>query len=378
MKRTTQLFAALLFVLGLSTRLQAQDKILIVVTNNKEVKATIAGKDTVVAGGYELSEVAEAFKVFDESGFKVDFMSPLGGPTYAEPEKKLKPVNKAFLDRAENVTKLKNTLAPGDVKPEEYRAIYFAGGKTMWDFPNSKALAHLTAAIYEQNGTVGAVCHGPAALVNVKLSDGSSLIAGKKISSFTNTEEQLFGKTAKTLPFMLQDKLSSVGAVFQEMPAMLEQAVVDERLVTGQNPISTYSVAEEMVRLLGKNPPQRTWDDLSYTLAVVKTIILEDRQAAHAFMQNHQQQNELDERLLLEYSIYGSKGYFGPQVQNKGIALLEFVTEKYPENAKAHETLAEAYHKAGKTAQAKAAIDKSLALAPDSESAQKLKKEIEE
>lgn len=378
MKRTSYLSLIMLLFFGVALRLSAQDKILIVVTNNKEVKATIAGKDTVVAGGYELSEVAEAYKVFSESGFIVDFMSPQGGMTYAEPEEKMKEVNKEFLSNPENVRKLKNTLAPTQAKAADYRAIYFAGGKTMWDFPDSKGLAKLTAEIYESNGTVGAVCHGPAALVNVKLSDGSSLIQGKKISSFTDMEEKLFSKTAKYLPFMLQERLTSLGADFREAPAMLDQAVVDGRLVTGQNPNSTYSVAEEMVKVLGKTPPQRDWTDMSYTLAVVKAIILEDIKAAKAFYRAHKSTNQLDEELYLSYSIYSSKGYLGEVAQNKGIALLEFGTEVFPENAKGHEALAEAYHKAGQEKLAMVAIDKSLSLEPGSESAQKLKREIKE
>jgi len=377
MKKTTHLFALMLLFLGLSIQLKAQDRILIVVTNNKEVKATIAGKDTTVAGGYELSEVSEAFKVFNESGFEVDFMSPLGGITYAEPEENLKPINKEFLSRTAVVEKLKNTLAPADVKATNYSAIYFAGGKTMWDFPNSQELAKLTAAIYERNGTVGAVCHGPAALVNVKLSDGTSLIEGKKISSFTDMEERLFSKTAD-LPFMLQEKLTSLGADFQEAPAMLDQAVVDGRLVTGQNPNSTYSVAEEMVKVLGKTPPKREWTNMSYTLAVAKALIVEDTKAAKRFYKAHASTNELEEELFVNYSTYASKGYLGEEAQSGGVALLEFATTKFPENAKAHEALAEAYHKQGKAKKAIASINKSLALAPDSESAQKLKKAIEE
>lgn len=378
MKRTKYLSLIILLFLGITTRLSAQDKILIVVTNNKEVKATIAGKDTVVAGGYELSEVAEAYKVFSESGFAVDFMSPMGGMTYAEPEEKMKEVNKEFLSNPENVSKLKNTLAPSQAKAADYRAIYFAGGKTMWDFPDSKELAKLTAEIYESNGTVGAVCHGPAALVNVKLSDGSSLIKGKKISSFTDMEEKLFSKTAKYLPFMLQERLTSLGADFREAPAMLDQAVVDGRLVTGQNPNSTYSVAEEMVRVLGKTPPSRKWTDMSYTLAVAKAIILEGTVEAKAFYKAHAATNQLDEELFLSYSMYSAKGYLGEVAQNKGIALLEFGTEVFPQNAKGHEALAEAYHKQGEAKKALASIDKSLSLEPDSESAQKLKKEIQE
>lgn len=378
MKKTTYLSLLILLFLGVSARLSAQDKILIVVTNNKEVKATVAGRDTVVAGGYELSEVAEAYKVFTESGFKVDFMSPLGGETYAEPEAKLKPVNKEFLANPENVRKLKNSLAPADVKAADYQAIYFAGGKTMWDFPDNKALAKLTAEIYENNGTVGAVCHGPAALVNVKLSDGSSLIEGKQISSFTDMEEKLFSKTAKFLPFMLQEKLTSLGADFKEAPAMLDQAVVDERLVTGQNPNSTYSVAEEMVKLLGKTPPKRNWDNMSYTLAVAKAIILESTTKARRFHKAHSDTNQLEEELFLSYSTYAAKGYLGEVAQHKGLALLEFATETFPNSAKSHEALAEAYHKQGKEKLALASIDKSLSIEPKSESAQKLKKEIKE
>lgn len=378
MKITTQFLALMLLFLGLSIQLKAQDRILIVVTNNKEVKATIAGKDTTVAGGYELSEVSEAFKVFKESGFEVDFMSPLGGMTYAEPEENLKPINKEFLSKTAAVEKLKNTLAPADVKATDYSAIYFAGGKTMWDFPNSHELAKLTANIYERNGTVGAVCHGPAALVNVKLSDGSSLIEGKKISSFTDMEERLFSKSAKHLPFMLQEKLTSLGADFQEAPAMLDQAVVDGRLVTGQNPNSTYSVAEEMVKVLGKTPPKRKWTNMSYTLAVAKALIVEDTKAAKRFYKAHASTSELEEELFVNYSTYASKGYLGEKAQNGGVALLEFATTKFPKNAKAHEALAEAYHKQGKAKKAIASINKSLALAPESESALKLKKAMEE
>ncbi|MCE7991140.1 MAG: hypothetical protein HEP71_04135 [Roseivirga sp.] len=378
MKRTKYLSLLMLLFITVTARLTAQEKILIVVTNNKEVKANISGKDTLVAGGYELSEVAEAYKVFAESGFEVDFMSPKGGMTYAEPEEKMKPVNKEFLSNLGNVSKLKNTLAPSQVKAADYSAIYFAGGKTMWDFPDNKAMAKLTAEIYENNGTVGAVCHGPAALINVKLSDGSTLIEGKQISSFTDMEEKLFSKTAKFLPFMLQERLTSLGADFKEAPAMLDQAVVDERLVTGQNPNSTYSVAEEMVKLLGKTPPQRNWDDMSYTLAVAKAIIMENSKKAKRFYKAHLATNQLDAELFQSYSMYAAKGYLGEMAESKGVALLEFATEIFPNSAKSHEALAGVYHKQGKQKQAMASIEKSLSLEPDSESAQKLKKEIKE
>jgi putative intracellular protease/amidase len=305
-------------------------------------------------------------------------MSPQGGITYAEPEQKMKPVNKAFLANTDNVKALQNTLAPSDINPADYKAIYFVGGKTMWDFPNSQELAKLTAEIYEANGVVGAVCHGPAALVNVKLSNGKSLIAGKKISSFTDKEEELFGKTKKSLPFLLQERLTSLGANFIEAPAMLEQVVVDGRLVTGQNPLSTYSVAEEMVKKLGKIPPARSWDNMSYTLAVVRAIILQDVASARHFQKTYADQVSLEERLFLEYSTFAFNGYLGEVAQNRGLALLEYAAVAFPKSAKSHEALAEAYHKKGKSKEAMASIDRSLSIEPGSESAQKLKKQIKE
>lgn len=377
MKRVKLFLVLSILFLSFSQQLLAHGKVLIVITNNKEVKATLANKDTIIAGGYELSEVAEAYMVFTASGLEVDFLSPKGGKTYAEPEEKMKEVNKEFLAIPNIKSKLENTLAPSDIDASNYQAIYFAGGKTMWDFPNNTALQSLTAKIYESEGVVGAVCHGPAALVNVKLSDGSLLIEGKKVSSFTDREEQLFSKTSKFLPFFLQEKLTSLGADFQEAPPMFDQAVVDQRLVTGQNPLSTYSVAEEMVKLLGKTPPARTWTDLSYTLGVIKVLILEDHSAAKKFLKTNSGDHKLNRELLQSYSIYAFNGYLGDLAKNKGLELLQFVTEAFPENAKSHEELAKAYHKLGKDKLALKSVEQSLSLEPSSATAKKLKQEIE-
>jgi putative intracellular protease/amidase len=378
MKTVNFLSVLLLLFVGLTSSLFAQSKILVVVTNNEEVNVTIGDKDTIIAGGYELSELAEAHKVFVASGFEVDFMSPAGGRTHAEPEEEMKAVNKAFLSNPENVAKLENTLSPSAVKAQDYVAIYFVGGKTMWDFPNSKGLAQLTAEIYEGGGVVGAVCHGPAALVNVKLSDGSSLIEGKKISSFTDMEEQLFSKTGKFLPFLLQDKLISLGADFQEAPAMLDQVVVDQRLVTGQNPSSTYSVAEEMVKQLGAKPPARDWTNMSYTLGVLRAVIMEDDKKAKHFYEAHAKTNQLDEGLFQGYVSYANNGYLGEIAKAKGFALLKFAAEVFPNSARSHEALAKAYHQLGQEKEALAAIARALSIDPDAASAQKLKAAIED
>ncbi|MEH1017511.1 type 1 glutamine amidotransferase domain-containing protein [Micromonospora sp. CPCC 206060] len=99
-----------------------------------------------------------------------------------------------------------------EVDPEGYDVILFAGGHgTMWDFPHNEHLARLARTSYEKGGVVVAVCHGPAALVNLKLSDGSYLVAGKRVAGFTNDEEATVG-LADSVPFLLADRLTAAGA----------------------------------------------------------------------------------------------------------------------------------------------------------------------
>jgi putative intracellular protease/amidase len=133
---------------------------------------------------------------------------------------------------------------------EDYAAIFYAGGHgTMWDFADHPELARMGGAIYDRGGVVGAVCHGPAGLVNIKLADGTYLVAGKNVAAFTNEEESAV-KLEKVVPFSLQDKLVERGAKHQAAPKFDAKVVVDGRLVTGQNPASATGVGEEMVKLL--------------------------------------------------------------------------------------------------------------------------------
>ena len=119
----------------------------------------------------------------------------------------------------------------------------------MWDFPGSIALAAVGRDIYESGGVVAAVCHGPSGLVNMKLSDGTPLIAGKTVAGFTNDEEAAVGLT-ETVPFLLADKLTEQGATHVPAEPWTEHVEVDERLVTGQNPQSASAVGREVVKLL--------------------------------------------------------------------------------------------------------------------------------
>ncbi len=119
----------------------------------------------------------------------------------------------------------------------------------MWDFADNKELQRLTRQIYEKNGVVGAVCHGPSGLVNVKLSNGKYLVEGKRVNSFTDAEEKAL-KLETVVPFMLETEMRKRGAKFENSEMWQPHVTVDGLLVTGQNPASAKGVALEMVKLL--------------------------------------------------------------------------------------------------------------------------------
>jgi len=119
----------------------------------------------------------------------------------------------------------------------------------MWDFPDNKDINRISSAIYEDNGIVSAVCHGNAALLNIRLSNNKLLIEGKRVSAFTNEEEASLG-TTKIVPFLLQDTLVEQGAIHIYGNAWAENVIVDERLITGQNPASAKKVALSIIEIL--------------------------------------------------------------------------------------------------------------------------------
>lgn len=215
---------------------------LIVVTSNDRLG------NTDEKTGWFLAEVSHVFWPLYDDGFTVDFASPEGGLAPVE-QKSLKlddPENKSFVEKFNVEVGLK-TKALSDIDSSKYSVIYFAGGHgTMWDFPDDENIQQLTADIYESGGIVSAVCHGPSALVNVRLNDGNFLINGKRINSFTDSEEREVKKDF-IVPFMLETKLRERGARFEGGNNWADQVVVDGRLLTGQNPQSASRLGKSIV-----------------------------------------------------------------------------------------------------------------------------------
>ena len=250
MNRTViHLLLLLTCVLGAPVARAAEQKpVLMVLTSHAQLGDT--GKPT----GFFLGEVTHPLEVFEKAGLTVELVSIKGGEPPVDGLDLDDPVNARYWNDPAFRAKLSATRKLADVNPTDYAGVYFSGGHgTMWDFPDDDAVQKAARELYEAGAPVGAVCHGPAALVNVKLSDGSYLVAGKEVSAFTNDEEEKVGLT-KVVPFLLATKLGERGAKHLPAPDFEKQVVVSGRLVTGQNPASAAGVAEKMVEMLQGQP----------------------------------------------------------------------------------------------------------------------------
>ncbi|MDR2235511.1 MAG: type 1 glutamine amidotransferase domain-containing protein [Chryseobacterium sp.] len=219
-------------------------KILFVVTSHDKKGNT--GEDT----GYYLGEVSHPWKVLHKAGYEIDFVSPKGGTPPVDGFDLKDPVNKEFWENKEYKNKIDHSLKPSQVDPVNYSTIYYAGGHgAMWDLADNTELASIASKIYENGGIVAAVCHGPAGLVNIRLSNGSYLVDGKKINAFTNEEEAAVQLT-DVVPFLLEDQLKKRGAKFEKSGLWQNHTVADRRVITGQNPQSAKSVGEAILKEL--------------------------------------------------------------------------------------------------------------------------------
>jgi len=222
------------------------DKILIVLTSHTELGNT--GKKT----GFWLPELTHPYYQFTKAGYSVDVASIEGGmaPVDSKAFEEKDEYHQVFLNDAKLMAKVIQSIPLAKVNPNDYKVIMLAGGSgPMWDFSDNKDINRISAAIYENKGIVSAVCHGNAGLINIRLSDGKLLISGKRISAFTNEEEASLG-TTEIVPFLLQDKLIEQGAIHVYGKAWEENVVIDERLITGQNPASAKKVAQSIITLL--------------------------------------------------------------------------------------------------------------------------------
>ena len=224
-------------------------KILMVLTSHDKLGDT--GKKT----GFWLEEFAAPYYTFLDAGAAVTVASPKGGeppldPKSDTPEGQTDATKRFKKDRAAQSV-LANTVKLADVRVDDYDAIFYPGGHgPMWDMPDNPMSIALIEAFVKADKPVGAVCHAPVALVNVRGKDGKYLVEGKRVTGFTNTEEEAVGLTA-VVPFLLEDRLKERGGIFSKAANWVPYVQVDGKLVTGQNPASSGPGAKELLKLLG-------------------------------------------------------------------------------------------------------------------------------
>lgn len=225
----------------------ASPRILMVLTSHDDLGET--GQKT----GFWLEEFATPYYVFRDAGAEVTLASIKGGQPPIDPKSALAEwqtdETRRFDADSDGKKALSTTHPISEIEADGYDALFFPGGHgPMWDYPGNETLAHLIEAFDRAGKPIGAVCHGPVALVDAKGPDGRPLVAGKQVTGFTNGEEAAVELT-DIVPFLLEDRLRALGAEIRNAEDFTSHVVTDGNLVTGQNPQSSAAGAEALLAL---------------------------------------------------------------------------------------------------------------------------------
>lgn len=363
-RRTTGLLVLTLALHAMPGHTAARDRVLIVVSGE--------GRDQgKTRPGFEMDEFSQAWLIFRANGLAIDVASPKGGKVEADKYNPKEAFNASLLADDEAMRKLADTRATTDLRADDYAAVYVVGGKgAMFDLPFDPALKKLLSAVHDGGGIVAAVCHGPAALVDVRLADGSLLVAGRTLTGFSNEEEAVFGKRwAKEFRFQLEDAMRERGAHWQEAPLMMPRLVVDDRLITGQNPYSTPAVAEAIVRALGREPVARTpWRDEA-TMALVGRLLAGEGDVVRAELAAGLDQYHIELIGLLGY--YQLQAVQGDAAVRDALSIMQLARPHMPE-PQLDVGIADAYWRLGERETARALSAKLLESHPDMKEAKEL------
>lgn len=225
------------------TETNMKKRILIIVSNANNI-----GPNNRRTGTF-LPEVAHPYGEFQKADYQIDFASLTGETPYLDALNLANdPDNLAFLT-GKGWESMQKAVKLSAIDVNTYDAIFIPGGLApMVDMPQNELLKKVIKETYERNAVIGAVCHGPVSLLNVKLSNGSYLVDGKNITSFTDAEEK--GYAIADVPFLLETALTKQGAKFHAAANWTAHSIADKNLVTGQNPASAKGVAEKMITIL--------------------------------------------------------------------------------------------------------------------------------
>jgi putative intracellular protease/amidase len=204
--------------------------------------------------GVWLEELAAPYYVFIDQGQEVKIASIKGGEipidAASTEDEAQSDATTRFLKDQTAMQQLLHSPAIDTIDAEHFQAIFLPGGHgTMWDLPHCHALTHLIETYNQQHKIIAAICHGPAAFLSCHTPGGTPMIAKRRITSFTNSEEDAVQLT-HTVPFLLETELRAVGGDFTNKEPFQAHVVQDDNILTGQNPASSTQLAQAMLQQL--------------------------------------------------------------------------------------------------------------------------------
>lgn len=226
-------------------------KILLVLTSHDQLGNT--GHKT----GFWLEEFASPYYVFKDAGAQITLASPKGGQPPIDPKSDAPDAQTAatrrFAEDAEAQRLLATSLPLAQVRAEDFDALFYPGGHgPLWDLAEDSTSIALIERFIALGKPVGAVCHAPGVLRHVKAADGTPLVRGKRVTGFSNSEEEAVALT-DVVPFLVEDMLKAHGGVYGRAADWHSHVEVDGLLVTGQNPASSDASAEALLTLVERN-----------------------------------------------------------------------------------------------------------------------------
>jgi putative intracellular protease/amidase len=227
-------------------------KIVMVLTSHDQLGNT--GHKT----GFWLEEFAAPYFVFRDAGVELTLASPKGGQPPVDPKSDL-PENQtpamARFKKDERAQKeLSQTVKLDTIKAEDYDTVFYVGGHgPMWDLAESPVSIALLESFYNSGKPIALVCHSPGVLHRVTYK-GEPIVKGKRVTGFANSEEEEVHLT-HVVPFLVEDELKRLGGIYEKAPNRQSFAIVDGRLLTGQNPASSTAAAQTLLKLVGQKAP---------------------------------------------------------------------------------------------------------------------------
>jgi putative intracellular protease/amidase len=209
--------------------------------------------------GFWLEEFAAPYFVFRDAGVELTLASPKGGQPPIDPKSDLPeeqtPAMTRFKQDPSAQKALANTVRLADMKSGDFDTIFYVGGHgPMWDLVDNADSIALIESFYNSGKPVAAVCHSSAVFHRVTY-QGTVLVKGKRVTGFTNGEEET-AKLTQVVPFLVEDELKRIGGLYEKAPDWQSFAITDGRVITGQNPASSTAAARALLKLLASKPAE--------------------------------------------------------------------------------------------------------------------------